>query len=150
MIRLSQSRSLRLCWASLGLCCLVLGCGSGDALVPVEGTVTLNGQPLAEAAVTLLPVTATSPGPFSGTTDNEGRFVLGPSSSPDQRGVAPGEYRLTISTLKVAPMEVVDDSVQPQVLAKEVVPGDYRSGNMRFEVPAGGTTSANFEIVSKR
>lgn len=148
MIRLSQSRSLRLCWASLGLCCLVLGCGSGDALVPVEGTVTLNGQPLAEANVVLHPVTATGPGPFAGTTGADGKFSLGPSGSADQKGVAPDTYRLTISTLKLAPTTGGDDDI-PQVLAKEVVPGDYRSGNMRFEVPAGGTTSANFDLTGR-
>ena len=128
---------------------LLTGCGSGSATVPYEGVVTLNGEPLADAMVTLLPLTATDPGPFSGTTDTSGKFSLGPTASPNQRGVVPNKYRLMISTLKVAPMEGGDDSARPKVLAPERVPEEYRTGNMRFEVTAEGTTAANFDISGR-
>jgi hypothetical protein len=126
-----------------------VGCGSGSALVPYEGVVTLNGKPLAEATVVLHPVTAAGPGPFSGTTDAEGKFSLGPAGNTDERGVLPEKYRLSISTLKTAPMEGGDDSAKPQVLAPELVPDEYRTGDMRVEVPADGTTSAKFDITGR-
>jgi hypothetical protein len=105
---------------------------------------------LPEATVLLHPVTAAGPGPFSGTTDVGGKFSLGPSGNSDAKGAVPGEYRLSISTAKYAPMAGGDDSAKPQILAPERVPDDYRLGNMRYEVPAEGTTSANFDIQSRR
>jgi hypothetical protein len=111
--------------------------------------VTLNGQPLADATVTLLPLTANGPGPFSGTTDSAGKFSLGLPGQTDQLGVVPGKYRLTISTLKTAPMEVADDSAKPQILAPERVPEEYRTGDMRVEVPPEGTSSANFDMTGQ-
>jgi hypothetical protein len=138
--------SLRATWI-VALTCLLSGCGGDGANVPYEGVVTLNGKPLADANVALLPLTATGAGPFTGTTGSDGKFSLGLAGGADRSGVAPGEYRLTISTLKVAPMEGGDDSAKPQVLAPELVPEEYRTGNMRVDVPAEGTTTATFDII---
>lgn len=126
----------------------VLGCSGSSSLVQVEGVVTLGGQPLPEATVVLSPVTAAGPGPFVGTTDAQGRFSLSPSAEPDWAGAAPGTYRLTISTIKVEPTEGGDEAV-PKVLVPERVPPAYRTGNIRFEVPEEGTTSANFDLGAR-
>jgi hypothetical protein len=131
---------------TLVVCCFSGGCGTRESLVPVEGVVTLDGKPLSEATVVLNPMTATAPGPFSGTTDAEGRFTLSPTGSPGTSGAVPGAYRLYISTAKYAPVEGADDSAKPKILAPERVPDEYRLGNMQFEVPADGTTTANFNI----
>lgn len=146
MEQLAERQSL---WAALLSCFVLGGCGSGDGLVPVEGAVTLDGKPLAEATVVLSPTKATDPGPFSGTTNAEGKFSLSPSDRADESGAMPGEYQIFISTLKVEPSEVADDTAVPKVLAPELVPEEYRQGNMRFEVPAGGTTAAIFELGSR-
>jgi hypothetical protein len=67
------------------------GCGSGTKTV--KGTVTLNGEPFAGAAVTYHPV---DPGgrPANGTTDASGNFSLGTYKPGD--GALPGAYRVTI------------------------------------------------------
>ena len=134
-------------------CCIVgcslLGCGSGNGLVPFAGDVTLDGNPLPEATVVLGPITAVAAGPFMGTTDAEGKFQLSPAGQTDILGAVPGEYRLSISTLKTAPAASGDDGAKPQILAPELVPDEYRLGNMRFEVPAAGTTEAFFDITSQ-
>lgn len=134
-------------------CCLVIssiaGCGSGDELVPVEGVVMLDGKPLPAATVVLSPTTAVGPGPFMGTTDTEGKFVLGPAGHDNRQGAQPGEYRLSISTLQAEFSEGGGDSAKPRILAPELVPDEYRLGNMRFEVPAAGTTEAYFDITSQ-
>lgn len=132
----------------LGVCSLLLGCGAADGLVPVEGVITLNTKPLADATIVIHPITAKGPGPFTGTTNVEGKFSLSPSSHPDQVGAIPGKYRLLISTLKVAPTAVADDTAKPEILAPELVPDEYRVGNMRFEVPPDGTLEAKFELRS--
>ena len=65
----------------------VMGCG-GQTNVPVEGRVTLDGQPLPNATVTFSQLQATDPGPFTATTDAEGKFALG-SADKQQTGAAP-------------------------------------------------------------
>lgn len=119
------------------------GCG-GNGSVPVEGRVTLDGRPLSNATVTFSQLRATDPGPFSGTTDDEGRFVLGKSAS-EGGGVAVGEYTVMITTVKSDPNA---DEYTPPPTQKEVVPGEWRNGSQRFTVPPGGTKDANFEMKS--
>lgn len=144
----SSNPWFKLFFTILGACFLA-GCGSSGGGVPYEGVVTLNGQPLPEATVSLQPLTATSPGPFLGTTDSAGKFSLGQPGQSDLKGVVPGTYRLTISTLKVAPSESADDSAKPKILTPERVPDQYRTGDMRVEVPAEGSTAANFDIAGR-
>ena len=127
--------------------CIFSGCRPTSNLVPVEGIITLGGTPLADATIVLHPVTAAGAGPYSGTTNAAGKFSLAPSGSPGLSGAEVGTYRLTISTLKLAPTDGGDDAKQ-QILAEERVPDEYRVGDMRFEVPAGGTDQANFDIMS--
>jgi hypothetical protein len=70
---------------------LVAGCGGLD-LLPVTGTVTLDGKPVGDAAVTFSP---TAGGPVaSGTTDAAGHFQL---TTTNRAGVMPGEYTVTIT-----------------------------------------------------
>jgi hypothetical protein len=121
---------------------LAAGCG-GNGVVPVEGTVTLDGKPLADANIVLAQLRATDPGPFVGKTDAEGKFTLGATTSPGS-GAAVGEYRLMITTVTGGTME---DSPLPT--EKEVVPGNYRNGSMKFTIPAGGTQDANFDLKTK-
>lgn len=72
------------------------GCGGG--LVPVAGTVTLDGGPVAGAKVTFIPA---GPGiPATGTTDATGRYELRIGSG--RTGVPRGRYGVTVSKLKVS------------------------------------------------
>jgi hypothetical protein len=121
---------------------LVAGCG-GNGVVPVAGTVTLDGKPLADANIVLAQLRATDPGPFVGKTDAEGKYTLGAATSPGS-GAAVGEYRLMITTVTGGSME---DSPLPT--EKEVVPGEYRNGTMKFTVPAGGTQDATFDLKTR-
>lgn len=72
---------------------LVLGgCGGGLALAPVEGLVTLNGAPVADAAVMFAPQPS---GPVAtGVTDATGRFTL---HTTNDLGALIGEHRVTIT-----------------------------------------------------
>jgi len=59
---------------------LVCGCGAPKApeIIPVTGSLTINGKPLAKATVKFLPVADGLGGNFtaSGVTDEEGKFTL--------------------------------------------------------------------------
>jgi hypothetical protein len=119
-----------------------VGCEASNR-VPVEGTVTLNGSPLADATVMFAPTRANGPGPFLGTTDRDGRFVLGTIDN-DRSGAAVGEYAVIIATVKSDPKE---DSPAPA--HEEVVPTAYRNGSRRFVVPEEGTRNISFAMKSR-
>lgn len=72
-------------------------------LVPVSGVVTLDGQPLAGAAVLFESAERSF---SSGTTDKAGRYQL--SYSSEQRGVKPGRKTVRIRTRPVATEEPTD------------------------------------------
>jgi hypothetical protein len=127
---------------TLGLAVAVTA-GCGQTNVPVEGTVTLDGKPLAGANIVFAQLRATAPGPFVGKTDADGKFSLG-STDGGSNGAAPGEYRLMITTVTGGSME---DSPLPT--EQEVVPAEYRSGAMKVTVPADGTNEANFDLKSQ-
>ena len=124
-------------------CCVfatTLGC-SGNGVVPVEGRVTLDGNPLSNATVVLSPLTGTGPGPFVGTSDAEGRFAIG-TTGEKASGAAAGEYAVIITTVNTA-----EDNPPPT--QQEIVPAHWRNGSQRFTVPGGGTKDANFEMSSR-
>ena len=122
------------------------GCGGDSAATPVEGVVTLNGKPLPDATVVLLPTKGSGPGPFSGKTDSEGRFMLGTALEPEG-GAVPGQYRMKITTVENVAGE--EGKPAPMPTQKEVVPPDYRDGRMPFEVPAGGARDIKVELTAK-
>jgi hypothetical protein len=75
----------------------LIGCGDPDdriSLVPVTGTVTLNGKPLADARVTFLPDPANkSNTPGTDSTGPNGNYKLRFKS---RSGIAPGKYKVEI------------------------------------------------------
>jgi hypothetical protein len=73
-------------------------CGpSGPRPVPVSGTVTVDGQPMAGASVMFMPQSEGRPG--VGVTDEAGKFRL--TSGSSQEGVLPGPYKVTVTLHKV-------------------------------------------------
>ncbi|MDR3637056.1 MAG: carboxypeptidase regulatory-like domain-containing protein [Isosphaeraceae bacterium] len=76
----------------------MIGCG-GDpdgtaSLVPVKGTVTLNGQPLAGAKVSFIPDPGNKTGTAGGdTTGPEGSYM---ARYRNRFGLAPGKYKVTV------------------------------------------------------
>src|SRR5262245_27902196 len=71
------------------------GCNrSGLNLAHVEGVVTLDNQPVEDAAVLFLPDDPAMGPPAAGTTDSEGRFTLLTANQP---GAAIGQHKVAIS-----------------------------------------------------
>ena len=89
--------------ASFSLLILV-GCANPDArFVRVEGTVTLNGEPVEGAVITFLSTVADGDS-AAGNTDANGRFTMTSSSAAGAgTGVLPGEYTVVISKRDVPP-----------------------------------------------
>jgi hypothetical protein len=100
-----------LCGATLSL----VGCGGGESFpdtYPVTGVVTLNGQPVEDATVTLVPSDQALRS-ASGVTDGEGKFAVktyfGPEHRPD--GAMTGDYIVTVS--KIEPPQI-PEGLSPQ------------------------------------
>ena len=130
---------------ALALCASALiGCGASAKLVPVEGRLTLNGQPLSGANVVFAKTRVSSPGPFTGKTDADGRYKLGP---PDQ----PGEVRRA-RRLSVEHYDCHDPRAGRCDSSAEHAQGSlaaHRDGSTRTTVPEGGKKDVNFDMKSR-
>jgi hypothetical protein len=153
---------MRLQFVALAVGALVLslaaGCGGGGKadlpkLVPVSGTVTLDGKPLAGAMVSFIPTGAT-PGRsmFYGATGADGRYEL--VYDEKHKGAPEGQFMVLCNKWvmpdgsdfprdsKVAPMDGG---------ARELLPPRYSldgTSELRATVKAGGPP-IDFKLTSK-
>lgn len=75
----------------------LIGCGSGrPEVVPVSGTVTLDGDPVVGAAVTF--ALQGEGRPATAVTDALGKFTL--TTFGGDSGAAPGKYAVTVVKMK--------------------------------------------------
>lgn len=128
------------------LTCLLCGCGddgpdySAD-VVPVSGTITMRGEPVAGAQVHFAP-TDDKGKPANGMTDDAGKYTL--KTPKGGEGAVPGEYNVSVSKfLKPDGSPVPEGTFPADVGAIESIPGTYSSyGHSRLNttVPAGGGT----------
>lgn len=122
---------------------LVGGCGSSKT-APVSGRVTLNGKPLANASITFAPIGSKGnqePGPSSaGKTDADGRYTL-ELIGQDGRGAMIGRHKVMIALMSEA--DPSDD--RPDKL-KQLPPQFNGKTKLEYDVPAGGTDAANFDL----
>ncbi len=105
---------------SLLLAVACVGCGGDDIeIASVEGTVTMDGQPLANASVVFVPESGR---PAGASTDENGKYVL--SFGGERQGAMLGKNRVRISTL-ADPSEDDDGNIIPG--APETVPMKYNT-----------------------
>jgi hypothetical protein len=131
------------------LACLALLAVDGctKKLPSVSGHVTLDGRPLSNAVVLFDPAESgkTNPGPgSSGKTNERGEFTLKQNNN-GVNGAVPGKHHVTISALEGPPPAPSEDSGKPR---KDRIPAKYRD-SLFFDVPADGTTAADFDLKSK-
>ncbi len=125
---------------------LATGCGARPDLAPVSGTVTLDGQPLADAHVSFQPVQddvgEMAMGSY-GTTAADGSYRLR-LVDPDAPGATAGMHRVRIH------MALPEDALrEDSPLSVDRLPVRYRDGTLTFQVPAEGTESADFHLTSQ-
>lgn len=132
----------------------VVGC-SGSKYVPVSGIVSLDGKPYGKAAVSFQPIgTSENPNPGRGSsayTDENGRFVL---FSDEHDGAVVGKHRVRITTrakeLAGEPGIGSPDGAPVERRVEPIPPEWNALSDKEFDVPAGGTDKADFDIVTKR
>jgi hypothetical protein len=105
-------------YAAILLLALVVGCNrSGLELAPVEGIVTYNGAPVADAGVLFSPERGPS---AMATTDSEGKFTL---TTANHAGALVGEHRVSIS--KVDTIAIPQPRGFPLYQQKHQIPAKY-------------------------
>ncbi len=121
----------------LGMAILTLaGCGDGrPSLVPVSGTVTLNGAPLGEAQLGFEPdgIEGYSR-PSSAITDSSGKFIVGTYDKAD--GIPKGKYKVTVFKKEV--VGKLPENYNSEDTAANAQPVQYQ-----WTVPQKYATSAN-------
>jgi hypothetical protein len=142
------SRSVTQSTTHLLLILIILGlngCSRIPNVVPVSGKVTVDGQPLANVAINFGPLTGGMDGAYAayGKTDAQGRFTLKLVDN-GQPGATVGKNRVTLNESSDAP---VSDGAAAKVQFK--LPPTARDGTLQFDVPTGGTDSANFDFPVK-
>lgn len=149
---LNASGTFRL--ASLCLVAAVIGgCGSSAEyeLVPVSGVVTLDGKPVPYTQIVFVPRgrgDKVNPGPGStATCDDQGRYQLKTIRGDD--GAVVGSHSVQISsTGPPAPPTITDSSTGPP--PKNAFPAKYNvNSELTFDVPADGTTAADFKLTTE-
>ena len=154
---------MRLDGIGLAICALLMlavpGCGQGGrsadqpALVPVSGTVTLDGEPAPGVGVMFFPVGATRGATCYANTDQAGRYEL-LAGGAEQKGAPVGEYKVTCSkyVMPDGTPFTSDGSESPEMAgAKEAFPAKYSQQDtteLKATVPEGGGT-IDFDLTTK-
>ena len=135
-------------WLNATAACLlvvvIVGCGShGDSRQAVRGTVTLDGQPLAEGIISFHPAPGTDSNTAGGAI-HRGRFDI-----PAERGLPPGEYIVQIQSYEQTG-RTIDTSDDPLAgpAAPERVPIRFRqTGQLNATVVADGENVFKFKLT---
>ena len=128
---------------------LATGCGGAPNAAAVSGTVTLDGQPLANAVVNFQPAgSERNPGPSSiGRTNEKGEYNL--EMAGVGRGAVLGAHKVKI----YCPVEDAESNKPEEdrrTKQKDRVPPKYNvQSTLTKEVKAGNNT-INFELTSKK
>ncbi|WP_143393609.1 hypothetical protein [Fimbriiglobus ruber] len=118
------------------------GCGDGPTRVPVEGTVSFDGRPVADGAITFIP--ADNRGPTAGARIVDGRYAI-----PRATGIGVGEYRVEIVGNRETGKTVRDpsDPSRRTTLTEQYVPEKYnRNTTLKAKIDAK-TTVINYELT---
>lgn len=129
--------------ALMALVVVVSGCGpSGPTLGRVEGTVTLDGQPLAGARVCFYPEGGGRTA--EAVTDQQGHYVL--SYTSEGTGAMAGPNKVSISTYE-EPVSQDDGTTQGGV--PEKVPAKYNKQSTLVREVQSGQQTIDFALESK-
>jgi len=120
----------------------VAGCGSdGPPRLRVVGAVTLDGQPLADGAISFIP---TGKGVAAGATIAGGRYVV-----EGARGPTPGEYRVEIRSSAPSGKQLKDSFGQASISEMEsIIPARYNDKTtLRAEITAAGPNQFDYSLT---
>ena len=127
------------------LALLLSGCGGGSSDTPqtvaVTGTVTVKGNPVADAIVIFIPKSGP---PATGSTDAAGKYTL---RTGKLEGAVPGSHAVTISTGGEVPMPgtAEAENYKPTSLIPAGY-GDPKKSGLSAEVQDSGENVIDFKL----
>jgi hypothetical protein len=128
-----------------GLMLALAGCG-GNKPVPVNGTVKLDGQPLASGRIEFR--TPDGKGVVAGTGITNGEYNFSANSGPP-----PGSYKVSISASKKTGKQIPAGSPSPPGTmvdeTVEAIPDQYNKKSTLVKDVVSGPNTINFELTSK-
>ena len=123
----------------------VVGCGKNEnETARVEGTVTLNGQPLTSGIVTFFPEAGRS---ARGIIQSDGTFALGTYEKAD--GALVGMHKVTVVAQGSSNRPNFDSDNVRQSASASPIPVQYAnptSSGLTFEVKAGEVNHPTFDL----
>ena len=139
---------LTLLVAGTALC--LSGCGGigGNSPLPVAGTVTLNGEPLANADIVFTPQV---PAEEEERSPRRARITQGTFALPAATGLLEGEYDVTIVRAEPEIEEVMaaEKAGLPSPLDSTPLPaGCQQPGMLTATIGPDGATDLKFELTS--
>jgi len=120
---------------------LSVGCGSpaGPELGTVQGTVTLDGDPLPDAVIQFAPNKGR---PSTGTTDANGHYTL--QYTMDRPGAVIGMHSVRVTTARTTEGEDGTDQTTP-----EKVPAKFNTESELTEEVTAGSNTIHIELTSE-
>ena len=128
--------------AFAGLILLVAGC-SDNGRSEVSGTVKLNGRPIAEGAITFIPVEGNT-GPGAGAEIRDGKYFIA-----RDKGVMPGKNRVELRAFRETGRKVQDPTGKPGMMTFEramVFPPEYNDKSTLVRDVKPGSDTIDFDI----
>lgn len=130
------------CALALAVCCVAFaGCAPKDGLVPVKGTITLDGAPIEKGTVNFAP--KGGPGTAAGGAIVNGKY---------EARVSPGKMAVTIYAQKA---EKIENPTQEQIergiteITVDVVPAKYnRASTLEVDIVEGQKDTVDFELTT--
>ena len=136
--------SLGCCVASILATTLVVGCQKDSERQAVEGTVTLDAEPLAEGGIRLVPKRGTN-GPSTGGPIREGRYSIARDKGPFA-----GEFKVEITATRDSGKILNHPDEGPVPITEQYIPARYNTQTeLSATVKAGEPNVLNFDLISK-
>jgi len=147
----NRIRLRHLCLLVLWVCAVLFGCDKSGRQA-LDGTVTLDGEPLPQGSIVFFPQPGTR-GPTAGDNIVDGRFSIAPAE-----GTMAGTFRVEITASRKTGRKVADPTVQmmnPDAESalidqtEQYIPARYnKQSELTAEVQEGRSNSFEFELTS--
>jgi len=123
----------------------LIGCGARSDRQSLEGTVTLDGAPLAAGQITFVPQNDTK-GPPAGGTITEGKFSI-----PHEGGTLTGTFLVKITATRKTGKKVMNYATNEMIDGiEQFLPLRYnRQSELTAEVADSGPNQFEFALTSR-
>ena len=124
-----------------------IGCGSGvqQNRQKIEGSVSVNGVPLAQGVIEFMPLSGYADKTFSGAPIKDGHYSIIP-----KKGLAPGEYLVRISGQEETGKMEEHEGMDPTPVMRDIVPPKYnRDSTLTVTVEEKKANRFDFDLKTK-